>query len=468
MTRIHVYCWTNADGHCVKSYTVNGAYIKTFSVQELHDWNNVLAIDEDNNVYTITWPPGDYHRDSLRCYNKDGTLLYNVDSEEYDSIYAVCIGPDGYIYTLEWIAALDNTAYVVKRAPGVATVLERKKIEEPTLCQGFIMDSNKNIYMEGSSSSKTVKYNYDDTSPLPLVAYSTSISVYQRTLAVVNGVLAIGKRGDIEIKTAELDLSAYINESLDIATMQEPVGVGNLDNDLILCGYDNVCEYAMLGRYSSDGTKKWEANIGTYSDTTVYQIAAKPFMAVLDFTGEPIPIIPIPIQYRPPSSMFYYREPYPKRGIDELRLKCRVFLNNSVEYALVLNHNIRVLKAFMQDLGAFSAFRFAIPTQHLDALANQPLDLGDFKAIINNFINNNISNFMNVNYNFTLVRDGLVDYIISDDQGFMDIKVKSRIITDREPDVEMLKGTVDALSVETASNYTAIQHNLQVVKAILT
>jgi len=274
---IYVYCWTTEDDYCIKSYTTDGIYINTFPVQELHDWNNVLAVDVEDNVYTVTWNPGEYYIDSLRCYDKDGNLLYNFDSEEYDSIYAICVGPDGYIYTLEYRAVWDEVR-IVKRTSGIVDVVESKAIQYDNLCQGFIMDSDKNIYMQGPEYGyKSVKYNYDDSSPLQIKAYSNTIDVYQRTLAIVNGVLAIGDKGSSEIKTAELDLSAYINESLDIATMRKPIGIGNIGNDFILCGRNTVGDYAILGRYLSDGTKVWETNIGTWADTTPYQVSTYPF-----------------------------------------------------------------------------------------------------------------------------------------------------------------------------------------------
>jgi len=128
---------------------------------------------------------------------------------------------------------------------------------------------------------------------------------------------------------------------------------------------------------------------------------------------------------------------------------------------------MRVLKAFMNDLEEFSALRFAIPTQHLNELANRPLDLTDFKMIINDFINNSIDNAISANYNFGLIRNGLADYFTDDDQAFIDIKLQTRTIKDEALNVEMLKGVVDSLGMEMANNFVAAHHNLQVVKAII-
>jgi len=260
---IFVYCWTAEDSYCIKSYTASGAYVKTFSVSELQDWNNVLAVDADNNVYCVNY-------NLLKCYDKDGGLLYQTSV----TLSAVCVGPDGYIYTYELV---EGEIRFAKRASGNSTIIESKTPSRQGGTQAFIMDSNKNIYITRYISTGTEKYNYNNASPLSVIAENADIYGYHRTFAIVNGVLAIGARGSYEIKTAELDLSAYINESLDIATITKPIGIGNIGNDFILCAYDNAHDYAVLGRYESDGTKVWETNIGTFADTTPYQVAAYPF-----------------------------------------------------------------------------------------------------------------------------------------------------------------------------------------------
>jgi len=201
---------------------------------------------------------------------------------------------------------------------------------------------------------------------------------------------------------------------------------------------------------------------------------------------EPIDIIVPPIEppvfppIEPPemppgywSGMFYYRKAYRKKDLDELRRKCRIFLDNSVEYALVLNHNMRVLQQFLNymheysDVSEFNGFKDLIPTQHLNALAHKELDVSDFKAIINNFISNSVNNTMNVNNNFRLIRNGLSDYVYSDDVGFIEGKVSTKPVVVNDPDVEMLKKKVDALSREMASNYATTQHNLYIVRAMI-
>lgn len=170
---------------------------------------------------------------------------------------------------------------------------------------------------------------------------------------------------------------------------------------------------------------------------------------------------------------FYYRKAYTKKDLDDLRRKCRIFQDNSVEYALVINHNSRVLQQFLNsmtdhmDADEHNTFRPIIPTQHLNTLARRPLDIIDFKEIINNFVSNSIDNANNVNNNFRLVRDGLSDYTYTEDEGFRDITVTTRLVSDTNPDVDRLKKVVDRLNKEMANNYTIINHNLHVVRSIL-
>jgi len=170
---------------------------------------------------------------------------------------------------------------------------------------------------------------------------------------------------------------------------------------------------------------------------------------------------------------FYYRKAYTKRDLDDLRKKCRIFQDNSTEYALVLNHNARVLQQFLNtmteylDADEYNTFRPIIPPQHLNALAREPLGVNDFKAIINNFINNSIDNTNNVNNNFQLIKSGLSAYMYAEDGGFRDILITTKEINDDNPDVDGLKKVIDRLNQEMANNYTIINHNLHVLRAIL-
>jgi len=194
-------------------------------------------------------------------------------------------------------------------------------------------------------------------------------------------------------------------------------------------------------------------------------------LTALSFPAGQLPDDQIPID--DVVGIFYYRKAYPKRDVNELREKCRMFQDNIVEYALVINHNSRVLQRYLNELtlyaGAdeYNTFRPIIPPQHLNALARKPLDVNDFKKIINSFINNSVDNANNVNNNFQLIRGGLSDYAYTEDEGFIDISIRTKVVVDTSPNVEGLTKVIDKLNKEMADNYLVINHNSHVLRSIL-
>ena len=176
----------------------------------------------------------------------------------------------------------------------------------------------------------------------------------------------------------------------------------------------------------------------------------------------------------PPMSFvgdFYYRKPYTKKDLDYLRKKCIIYNKNSVEFALVLRHNMNVLKEFfnmMTDYMSkeeFNDFTDLIPPQRLKELYLDPLNPTDFRDMINGFIRNTVDNNMAVNRNFGLIQDGLSDYETeSDDAYFRDIVSNMKQLEQDNPDVERMKKLIDNLNFEVASNFGNIMRNLKIVR----
>ena len=179
----------------------------------------------------------------------------------------------------------------------------------------------------------------------------------------------------------------------------------------------------------------------------------------------------------PPQSFigeFYYHKPYTKKDLDELRKKCIIYNKNSVEFALVLRHNMNVLREFFNmmtdymDKDEFNDFTDIIPPQRLKELYLDPLEVNDFKDMINGFIRNTVDNNIAVNRNFSLIQEGLSDYETgSDDAYFRDIYSAMKTVTEDNPDVDTLKRVIDNLNQETASNFNTIMHNLEILRARL-
>jgi len=172
----------------------------------------------------------------------------------------------------------------------------------------------------------------------------------------------------------------------------------------------------------------------------------------------------------PPMSFvgdFYYRKPYTKKDLDDLRRKCIIYNKNSVEFALVLRHNMNVLREFFNMMTdymgkeEFNDFTDLIPPQNLKELYLDPLDPADFKDMINGFIRNTIDNNMAVNRNFKLIQDGLSDYETeSDDAYFKEINSNIKTVTGDDPDVHRLKSKIDSLNQEVASRQHGVKRKM--------
>ena len=173
---------------------------------------------------------------------------------------------------------------------------------------------------------------------------------------------------------------------------------------------------------------------------------------------------------------FYYKRPYTQKDLNELRKKCIIYNKNSVELALILRHNMNVLREFfnglsdnLSDRDEFNQFKDIIPTQHLKELYLDKLDLNNFKYIINDFINNSTSNLNNINHNFNLIEEGLSDYETGSDDGcFRGISSSTKTIVENNPDVHRLKRVIDGLNKEASLNFNnIIMYNLKIIKAKL-
>ena len=188
-----------------------------------------------------------------------------------------------------------------------------------------------------------------------------------------------------------------------------------------------------------------------------------------------LPEVEIP-DYPPQSFVgeFYYHKPYTKKDLNELRAKCIIYNKNSVEFALVLRHNMNVLREFFNMMTdyvgkeEFNDFTDIIPPQRLKELYLDPLEVNDFKDMINGFIRNTVDNNIAVNRNFNLIQEGLSDYETgSDDAYFTEINSAMKTVTEDNPDVDTLKRYIDNLNQETSSNYSTIMHNLEILRAKL-
>jgi len=150
----------------------------------------------------------------------------------------------------------------------------------------------------------------------------------------------------------------------------------------------------------------------------------------------------------PPMSFvgdFYYKKPYTKKDLDDLRKKCIIYNKNSIEFALVLRHNMNVLREFFNmmtdymDKEEFNDFTDLIPPQRLKELYLDPLTPTDFRDMINEFIRNTIDNNMAVNRNFKLINEATTDPQENSEEGtFKEINSNIKTVIADDPDVHRL------------------------------
>lgn len=180
----------------------------------------------------------------------------------------------------------------------------------------------------------------------------------------------------------------------------------------------------------------------------------------------------------PPMSFvgdYYYKKPYTRKDLEELRQKCINYEKNYTDFCLTINHNTLLAKNFLQEVynngvlaGENEMFANLHPSQQLTPLYLDPLGLNDFKDIINRFINNSTSNNMGLNHNFGLFTEWLNDYnYTSDGYKASHIDTRHKTITDDDPEVDYMKKKVDSLRKSVSSSSRKIGHNFNLIKEII-
>jgi len=113
----------------------------------------------------------------------------------------------------------------------------------------------------------------------------------------------------------------------------------------------------------------------------------------------------------------YLDKDYEKANIDNLRKKCIRYENAYTDMCLVVNHNTKLIKNWLQSVyndgtyfGENELFAKIHPSQQLAKLELDTLEVNDFKGIIDRFINNNTANVIALNHNFDLFKEWVNDY----------------------------------------------------------
>jgi len=258
--RIFVYSWNSTDGYNIKSFNSSGSLITTFSVDEINDNENSICIDKDDNIYYL---PVLANWDRIKKIDKDGNLLLSKETTWSEQI---AIGPDGYIYVLEFDSNWDS--HIIKRDRNSLEIVTKMALPRTTdKYTGFTIDSDSYIYLclvEGEypiqkwdfvSGTKIAETSGDNYGYSPLAVTGDRI-----------GGVATGLK---QAWTTHKNLAGSKND-WDLNEVSNPWSIGSIGNYFLFGGF-----YGEMAKYQSDRTNIWAVTIE--EGGMIYQIRAYPF-----------------------------------------------------------------------------------------------------------------------------------------------------------------------------------------------
>jgi len=259
---IFVVCDNGAGTYYIKSYKTDGTLVDTWTIEATENIGNPIAVDVNTNVYTIS---GNQH--SIRKRNSSGTLTLTKTETNY--IYDIAVGPDGYIYTLEFDSAY-NSGYISKRNASDLVSVDTKEIDSSgsNTYYGFTIDSDGDFYVMNDSDSNYERWNWTSG----LVSSVTALHTTFNSLGVVGTKLA-----DIHWLNHALtrlkDLSGGETD-VDLTDLTSPGAVSSIGSHFLFAGYSSGSVVAM-GKYDTDLTKVWTVTVA--SSSNYGGVAAYPF-----------------------------------------------------------------------------------------------------------------------------------------------------------------------------------------------
>ena len=253
----------------INSYTIDGVYIDQWTVEttELYYGENVLCVDADGNVYTLT---ADNH--SIKKRDSDGNLI--LTKTEGNFFYNIAAGPDGYIYTLEFDAAF-NDGYISKRN-AVTLVSEDVEVIDAAGIKNFdglAFDPDGNFYVTNTSDDRYEKWTWG----VGRVAFRNSANPIRGGGLGIAGV-KLGSLDDA-FGTHPITIPLALDEDETDGVLEDITRVkkvGTISGYLLYFGYD-AGGNRWLGKYTSDLTKIWTTQIPASNNYGPGSICAYPF-----------------------------------------------------------------------------------------------------------------------------------------------------------------------------------------------
>ena len=426
----HINIYDTASGSLELLRTLDLTYIDDFSFYS-------MCIDATGNIFIQGYHKAD-GEDVLMKIDSLGNILNSIICPEAEPYCDITVAPDGYIYTND-----EADDKLNKRDPITLEEIAHMDMDDKDY-DGLAFHSNTG-YVVANYSDEYIE-RWDFVTGYIERRYISHFKITNFDFAI-SGEILLGYRLWYDPWTSPLDLSEDATDwSIDGITRTRAVGVLN-DEDFLIAGelVNNGPQF--LARYTPAKELVWiEEILGEYN--YVVEVKAYPFVpvAVYDY-----PLAPV---------MF----PAHQRGTS-LEQKCIHFETSMSDVCLVVNHNSRVTREYLQltyggeGFDESSNLRFILPSQQLVKLSNKDLTTKDYNAIINNFITNVSSMFTLINQNNTLIKTWLDDYEPEEDEhDFTDVKMRPIIIG------EDLSKTMDALFEGIIDNVTILNMNLELLK----
>lgn len=426
---INVYDTTVADENIVLLRTLDLTYIDDFSFYS-------MCIDEDGNIFIQGYHRADAE-DELIKIDALGNILNSVICDEAEPHCDITVGPDGYIYTND-----EADDRLNKRDPVTLEVIAYRSMNNKDY-DGLAFYSNTG-YIVGNYSDGYIE-RWDFVSGY-IERRSIDTDYIVNVDFAVSGEILLGFKPATtnDAWTSPMDLSeAALDWVIDGIPRMIAVGVLN-NEDFLLAGevVNNGAQF--LARYTSARVFVWKEEI---LDAYNYIVEVKAY-----------PFVPVEVYDYPLAPVMFPAEP----RSTTLKKDCINFEESMSDVCLVVNHNTRVTREYLQltydgeGFNESSNLRFILPSQQLVKLQGKDLD---YNAIINNFIKNVSSTFTLINENNTIIKQWLDDYE-PDEEGheFTDVKMRPIVVG------KDLTKTMDALFEGIIDNVTILNMNLEVLK----
>ena len=431
----------------IKGYTADGELVSTWVTEALGN-QDCMCVDSRGNVYVI-----DNTHHNLIKRNKSGVIVLTRDNLVYAT--AVVAGADNYLYCFDE----SETAYVVLKL-NLDTLETESEMNLPFKAYwGLVLDSDGYIYVANDTDDYIEKWDFGTETRLAYHAISGH-QAYLTSLGLVRELIAgIDLFTPYYVWTIPKSLDENPTDWDITASIDKPNGATSIDDDFLFMGhasspdipeYPGLFQYSriMISRYNADNTLVWEVELLPWLGTCFGCVASYAFEVVEEYD---YPLAPVVF-------------PAKKRGTT-LKMDCINFEESMSDVCLVVNHNTRVTREYLQTTyvgttySESSNLRFILPSQQLVKLSSKDLTAKDFDAIINNFISNILDMFILINQNNTLVKQWLDDYAPEEEgHDFTDVKMRPIIVG------KDLSKTMDELFKGIIDNVTILNDNLEVLK----